>query len=56
MEKKIQGLAGKDDWEEAKASEVADFLKDMGNQLFPYIAVKRGFRQGDAVRCFFFVF
>ena len=42
------GLAGKDEWEQAKASEITDYLKDMGTELFPYMAVKMGFRQGDA--------
>ena len=43
------GLAGKDDWEEAKAAEMVDFQKDFGQELRPYFAIKMGFVQGDLV-------
>ena len=43
------GLAGKNEWEAAKAAEIVDFHKDMGHAFHPYIAVKLGYEQGDLV-------
>jgi hypothetical protein len=42
-------LAGKDDWEEAKATEYLMYQQEIGQDLMPYLGVKFGFRQGDAV-------
>ncbi|KAL3114476.1 hypothetical protein niasHT_011605 [Heterodera trifolii] len=41
------GLAGKDEWEKAKANEIIDFQKDANTDLVPYLYVKMGFREGD---------
>ncbi|KAL3114473.1 hypothetical protein niasHT_011602 [Heterodera trifolii] len=40
-------LAGKDEWEKAKANEIIDFQKDANTDLVPYLYVKMGFREGD---------
>ncbi|KAL3106962.1 hypothetical protein niasHT_011166 [Heterodera trifolii] len=40
-------LAGKDEWEKAKANEIMDFQKDANTDLAPYLYVKMGFREGD---------
>ncbi|KAL3111411.1 hypothetical protein niasHT_017638 [Heterodera trifolii] len=40
-------LAGKDEWEKAKANEIIDFQKDANTDLAPYLYVKMGFREGD---------
>jgi hypothetical protein len=45
----LTGLAGKDDWEEAKASEIADLHKDFANEGRAYASVKMGFAKGDLV-------
>jgi hypothetical protein len=42
-------LAGKDEWEEAKAAEYLMYQQEISQELMPYLAVKFGFRQGDAV-------
>jgi hypothetical protein len=44
------GLAGKDDFEAAQIDAVADFHKDVYNELVPYISTKLGYKQGDLVR------
>uniref|UniRef100_A0A914DPH3 glutathione transferase n=1 Tax=Acrobeloides nanus TaxID=290746 RepID=A0A914DPH3_9BILA len=41
------GLAGKDDFEAAQIDAVADFHKDVNNELAPYIYAKLGFKPGD---------
>uniref|UniRef100_A0A914DEB3 glutathione transferase n=1 Tax=Acrobeloides nanus TaxID=290746 RepID=A0A914DEB3_9BILA len=43
------GLAGKDDFESAQIDAVADFHKDVYNELVPYISTKLGYKQGDLV-------
>ncbi|KAL3085718.1 hypothetical protein niasHS_009659 [Heterodera schachtii] len=40
-------LAGKDEWEKAKANEIVDFQKDAYTELMPYLMVKMGFKEGD---------
>uniref|UniRef100_A0A183CB11 glutathione transferase n=1 Tax=Globodera pallida TaxID=36090 RepID=A0A183CB11_GLOPA len=40
-------LAGKDEWEKAKADEIINFQKDAYTELAPYIYTKLGFREGD---------
>ncbi|KAL3080598.1 hypothetical protein niasHT_036544 [Heterodera trifolii] len=41
------GLAGKDEWEKAKANEIMDFQKDANTDLVPYLMVKMGYKEGD---------
>uniref|UniRef100_A0A914DNT2 glutathione transferase n=1 Tax=Acrobeloides nanus TaxID=290746 RepID=A0A914DNT2_9BILA len=41
------GLAGKDDFEAAQIDAVADFHKDVYNELVPYIYTKFGYMPGD---------
>ncbi|KAI1711871.1 putative glutathione S-transferase 6 [Ditylenchus destructor] len=41
------GLAGKDNWEQAKVDEISDFHSDVAMDLQPYLYVVAGFHQGD---------
>jgi glutathione S-transferase len=41
------GLAGKDDFEAAKIDAVADFLKDIGNEMRTWFMVAMGRTEGD---------
>ena len=43
------GLAGKDEWEEAKASEVTHLFDEMANSVTPYVGAKFGLYSGDVV-------
>ncbi|KAI1720911.1 putative glutathione S-transferase 9 [Ditylenchus destructor] len=44
---KKYGLAGKDDWEQAKVDEIADFHKDVALEIGPFFRVFFGFAPGD---------
>uniref|UniRef100_A0A1I8B3Y8 glutathione transferase n=1 Tax=Meloidogyne hapla TaxID=6305 RepID=A0A1I8B3Y8_MELHA len=41
------GLAGRDNWEQAKVDEISDFHADVAMDLQPYMYVVAGFHQGD---------
>uniref|UniRef100_A0A914IFS7 glutathione transferase n=1 Tax=Globodera rostochiensis TaxID=31243 RepID=A0A914IFS7_GLORO len=41
------GLAGRNDWEQAKVDEISDFHADVALDLQPYMYVIAGFHQGD---------
>ncbi|KAI1711874.1 glutathione S-transferase 1 [Ditylenchus destructor] len=47
---KKHGLAGKDDWEQAKIDELADFSRDIFKELGDYIPVAFGFKPGDKAK------
>ena len=49
-QKNFLGLAGKDEWERAKVNELVDFYKDIYMSFGLYYAVKKGIKQGDAVK------
>ncbi|KAI1712082.1 glutathione S-transferase 1 [Ditylenchus destructor] len=44
---KKHGLAGKDEWEQAKIDELADFTRDSFEEVHYYVAVVLGFKPGD---------
>ncbi|KAI1719244.1 putative glutathione S-transferase 6 [Ditylenchus destructor] len=44
---KKYGLAGKDEWEQAKVDEIADFHKDVAHEIAPFIRVFVDFVPGD---------
>jgi hypothetical protein len=45
----FQGLAGKDDWEEAKASEICDAINDCALEMTAYFMALGGVVPGDLV-------
>ncbi|KAI1712085.1 glutathione S-transferase 1 [Ditylenchus destructor] len=47
---KKHGLAGKDEWEQAKIDELADLTRDTHKELSEYISVVFGFKPGDKAK------
>ncbi|KAH7712814.1 GST-9 protein [Aphelenchoides avenae] len=41
------GLVGVDEWEQTTVDAIADWVKDIGIEVYPYMATTFGFKEGD---------